>query len=290
MDKVKFGICIFPTEHILQPNKVALIAEEEGLDYLFLAENSHIPVINSAKKYYKEETFRLFGMMYDPIISLSACAVETKHIRLGTGVCLLTERDPIITAKAISTLDHLSNGRLIFGVAGGWIKEAMENHGSPFQHRWAIVEEYVALIKKLWKQDVINHRGQFLTLSGPIKQYPKPFQDGGPPILIGSNHKSVTEKVVKYGDGWMPIFNRYEKKTEPLQDLKDLCKKKNKNFDKLLTILFDSPKNLQELSLLFEKGYKNFVFFPDDQANYDCKDFILSISKLKENFYKLKSH
>ena len=147
-----FGVCIFPTENIQEPSKIATIAENQNLDYLFLAENSHIPVTNTAKKYYKKETFKLFGMMYDPIISLSACAATTEHIKLGTGVCLLTERDPIITAKAIATLDHLSKGRVLFGVAGGWIKEAMENHGTRFQHRWSIVEEHVELIKKLWRK------------------------------------------------------------------------------------------------------------------------------------------
>ena len=176
-EQVNFGICIFPTENIPQPNVIAIIAEKKNLDYLFLAENSHIPITNTAKKYYKKETFKLFGMMYDPIISLSACAAQTKNIKLGTGVCLLTERDPIITAKAISTLDHLSNGRLIFGVAGGWIKEAMENHGSCFEQRWAIVEEHVDLIKKLWTNEEINHEGKFFKLKGPVKQYPKPFQN-----------------------------------------------------------------------------------------------------------------
>jgi len=286
-EQVNFGICIFPTENIPQPNVIAIIAEKKNLDYLFLAENSHIPITNTAKKYYKKETFKLFGMMYDPIISLSACAAQTKNIKLGTGVCLLTERDPIITAKAISTLDHLSNGRLIFGVAGGWIKEAMENHGSCFEQRWAIVEEHVDLIKKLWTNEEINHEGKFFKLKGPVKQYPKPFQKKGPPILIGSNHKSVVKKVVRYGDGWMPIFNRYEKNSEPLQDVKIECDRHSRNFQDLLIILFDAPKNPKQLCELYEQGYKNFVFFPERQNNYDCEDFINSISEIKKEFYKL---
>ncbi len=283
-----FGVCIFPTENILAPSKIATIAEKNNLDYLFLAENSHIPVTNTAKKYYNKETFKLFGMMYDPIISLSACAATTKRIKLGTGVCLLTERDPIITAKAIATLDHLSKGRVLFGVAGGWIKEAMENHGACFQHRWSIVEEHVKLIKKLWRKEEINHKGQHFKLLGPIKQYPKPYQKNGPPILIGSNHKSVTEKVVKYANGWMPIYNRYEKESDPLHDLIIECKKQNRNYQDLITILFDAPKNTNELLSLYKSGYKNFVFFPTRQNDYDCADFIAEVSAIKKEFSKLQ--
>lgn len=282
-----FGVCIFPTEHILTPSQIAIIAEKNNLDYLFLAENSHIPITNTAKKYYNKRTFKLFGMMYDPIISLSACAAVTNRIKLGTGVCLLTERDPIITAKAIATLDHLSKGRILFGVAGGWIKEAMENHGACFQHRWAIVEEHIELIKKLWKSEEIKHEGRFFKLHGPVKQYPKPYQKGGPPILIGSNHKSVTEKVARYANGWMPIHNRYERKSEPLLDLKEECKKQSKNYQDMMTILFDAPKNPYELVSLFELGYKNFVFFPTRQNDYNCKEFLEETSDIKKKFFKL---
>ena len=123
---VRFGVCVLPTDLILSPTEIAIAVEEKGLDMLFFAENSHVPVVHRKNSYHRPEMVQPFARMHDSLTSLAACAAVTQRIQLGTGVCLLTERDPITTAKAVATLDHISNGRVIFGVAGGWIKEAID--------------------------------------------------------------------------------------------------------------------------------------------------------------------
>ena len=161
---LSFGACVMPTDLMIPPTDIAIMAEKFGLDSLFFAENSHVPIVHSKNKYHSDDIVQPFARMYDSITALSACAAVTQKLLLGTGVCLLTERDPIITAKSIASLDHLSKGRVIFGIAGGWIREAMENHGADFKKRWSIVKENALLIRSLWKEETVKFNGEFSQL------------------------------------------------------------------------------------------------------------------------------
>ena len=268
MKRKIFGACILPTDLAPAPMEIAKHAEKLALDALFFAENSHVPVVHSKNKYHSEEIVEPFARMYDSFTTLAACSAVTNKIMLGTGVSLLTERDPIITAKAIATLDHISKGRIIFGIAGGWIKEAMENHGTSFKDRWAKVKESADLIKNLWREEKTVWNGNFFSIKNEIIQFPKPFTPGGPPIYIGSNHKKVSDRVAEYADGWMPIYNRYEGELDPVSALKKSCEKYNRNFKEMTIYLFGAPHELKLLSELSADGYDGFIFLiPPEKGN-----------------------
>lgn len=260
-----FGVCVLPTDTTLPPVDLARGVEDRGLDTLFFAENSHVPVKHSKNSYHRPEIVEPFARMHDSITALAACAAVTERIRLGTGVCLLTERDPLTTAKAVASLDHVSNGRVIFGIAGGWIREAIEHHGSSFRHRWSIVRERALAIRTLWRDDPAEFHGEFVDFD-PVWSYPKPHQPGGPPIYIGSNSAKVPARVAEYADGWMPIHGRYE--GDPIEDLRRACDEAERDFADMTVILFGAPQDEAVLTDFAGRGCAGFVFLvPPDRLD-----------------------
>jgi probable F420-dependent oxidoreductase len=256
----RFGVCLLPTDQTLPPAELGRAVEERGLDILFFAENSHVPVKHRKNAYHSPELVEPFARMHDSITALAACAAVTERIQLGTGVCLLTERDPIITAKAIASLDHLSGGRVIFGIAGGWIKEAMEHHGSPFRERWRIVRDHARAIRTLWRDDPAEYHGDYVDF-GPVWLHPKPLQAGGPPIYIGSNSDKVPARVADYADGWMPIFDRYD--GDPLDDLDRACTEAGRDPGDMTVLLFGAPQDAAVIEDFARRGCDGFVFLVD---------------------------
>jgi len=253
----RFGVCVLPTDQTLPPPDIARAVEERGLDMLFFAENSHVPVIHRKNSYHSDALVEPFARMHDSITALAACAAVTRRIQLGTGVCLLTERDPIITAKAIATLDHIADGRVVFGIAGGWIKEAMEHHGSPFRERWRIVRERALAIRTLWRDDPAEFHGEYVDFD-PLWLHPKPKQVGGPPIYIGSNSAQVPARVAEYADGWMPIYDRYA--GDPLDDLRRACDAADRDFGEMTVLLFGAPLDAAVIAEFTARGCDGFVF------------------------------
>lgn len=253
----RFGVCMLPTDLTLPPPALAIAVEERGLDMLFFAENSHVPIQHRKNSYHRSEMIEPFARMHDSITALAACAAVTERIQLGTGVCLLTERDPLITAKAIASLDHVSNGRVVFGIAGGWIKEAIEHHGSSFKDRWRIVRERALAIRTLWRDDPAEFHGEYVDF-GPVHSLPKPLQPGGPPIYIGSNSDKVPARVAEYADGWMPIYGRYA--GDPLDDLARACADAGRAYDDMTVLLFGAPSDERVIEDFAARGCDGFIF------------------------------
>ena len=280
-NQLSFGVCVMPTDLILPPAEIAVAVEKAGLDSLFFAENSHVPVVHSKNKYHSEDIVEPFARMFDSITALSTCVAVTEKILLGTGVCLLTERDPITTAKSITTLDHLSKGRVIFGIAGGWIKEAMENHGTNFKDRWNVVKEHALLIRSLWEKETITFRGDFVSIEESIQQFPKPYTPGGPPIFIGSNHRRVPSRVADYADGWMPIYERYEGNADPISDLKKSCLETGRNYEDMTVLLFGAPFDYETIKSLASDGYHGFIFLIPHERSADIPGVLNEIVEIK---------
>jgi probable F420-dependent oxidoreductase len=240
--------------------------EERGLDMMFFAEGSHVPVKHTKNSYSRSGNVEPFARMYDSITALAACAAVTSRIKLGTGVCLLTERDPIITAKAIASLDQISDGRVIFGVAGGFIREAIENHGCSFKDRWPIVRERAQAIRAIWNNDPAEFHGKYVDFD-PLVSFPKPRQAGGPPLYIGSNSAKVPARVADYADGWMPIYERYE--GDAIADLRRACDDKGRDFAEMTLHLFGAPHDEKIIDDFIVRGAHGFIFLvPSDSNNY----------------------
>ncbi|MEX2482070.1 MAG: TIGR03619 family F420-dependent LLM class oxidoreductase [Gammaproteobacteria bacterium] len=275
----RFGVCLLPTDRTLAPPDIARAVEARGLDMLFFAENSHVPVVHRKNSYHRDALVEPFARLHDSITALAACAAVTERIQLGTGVCLLTERDPIITAKAIATLDHLSGGRVLFGIAGGWIKEAMEHHGSPFRERWRIVRERALAIRALWRDEPAEFHGEYVDFD-PLWLYPKPLQVNGPPIYIGSNSDKVPARVAEYADGWMPIYDRYI--GDPLLDLRRACDDAGRDADELTVLLFGAPHEERLLEDFAARGCDGFVFLVPPERLHEVPRALDEIAALRE--------
>jgi len=254
---VSASVCLFARDNAVLPMTLARAAEERGFDGFFVPENTHMPVKRRRGSPYPEERMKSLANLYDPFVTLGACAAVTERIKLGISVCLLTHRHPIETAKAASSLDHLSGGRLILGVAGGFVAEAMENHGSPFRDRWRIVREKTLAIRTLWKDEEPEFHGDFVDFD-PFVAKMRPHQVDGPPIWIGSNHATVPNKVAEYADGWFVFDGRYS--GEPFGDLMNACDERGRDIDEIAVSLMDAPQNERELSARFDAGHRRFIF------------------------------
>jgi probable F420-dependent oxidoreductase len=207
---MEFGVAIFPTHETVGPAAFARLAEERGFDCVFYPEHSHIPASRETDYPMGGELPNMYREIFDPFIALGAAAEATSTIKLGTGICLVTQRDPIYTAKAVATIDQVSNGRFLFGVGAGWNLEEMRNHGTDPDRRFRIMRERLEAMKEIWTQEEASYEGEFVSFER-IWAWPKPVQQPHPPILIAGNGPRVYDRVLSLGDGWYPNVFGVEK-------------------------------------------------------------------------------
>ena len=174
-ERAHFGITMFPTDYSIQPVELARAVEERGFDSLFFPEHTHIPTSRKTPFPGGGELPKHYSHTHDPFVAFGACAAVTKRIRLGTGICLVIQRDPITLAKEIASVDSLSNGRFVLGIGAGWNREEMSNHGADYTNRWGLVREKILAMKAIWTQDEAEFHGKFVDFD-PIWSYPKPAQ------------------------------------------------------------------------------------------------------------------
>ncbi len=201
---MRFGLLMFPAHYAIRPDELARAAEEHGFESLFVPEHTHIPADRRSPWPGGAELPKEYSHTYDPFVALAVAAAATERILLGTGVCLVVERDPIVTAKEVASLDHLSGGRFVFGVGGGWNREEMEHHGTDPRTRFDLMRERVLAMTAIWTREEASYHGEYVDFDR-VWSWPKPFQRPRPPVLIGGNGPRALERVVDYGDGWMPI-------------------------------------------------------------------------------------
>jgi probable F420-dependent oxidoreductase len=197
-----FGITMFPTDRALLPTRLGVLVESMGFESVFLPEHSHVPVDRSSAFPSGGELPEDFYRFHDPLESLAAMAGVTTRIRLGTSTLVIPDHDPIMLAKRVSTLDHLSGGRVVLGVGAGWNLQEIQNHGVDPALRWIIFRERVEAMKEIWTNEVATFEGKCVTIH-PMKQWPKPVQTPHPPVLVGGSGPNTATRVLRFGDGWM---------------------------------------------------------------------------------------
>jgi len=215
---LKFGIAVFPTDYAVSMTELGPAAEQRGFESLWVAEHTHIPASRQTPWPGGSDLPKHYWHTLDPFIALSAAALATRTLKVGTGICLLVEHDPIDAAKQVASVDHVSGGRFLFGIGGGWNREEMANHGTAFPTRWTLLRERVEAMKAIWTQDQAEYHGQFVDFD-PIWAWPKPIQKPHPPILLGGNGPNTLARVVRYADGWMPNRGDYVARIPELQRL-----------------------------------------------------------------------
>lgn len=256
-----FGVTMFPTDYSIQPVELAKAVEERNLDSLFFPEHTHIPASRATPFPGGGDLPKMYWHTHDPFVALGACAAVTSTIKLGTGICLVIERDPITLAKEIASVDMISNGRFILGIGAGWNREEMENHGANYPRRWAEVREKVLAMKAIWSNDEAEYHGEFVNFD-PIWSYPKPVQEGGPPIWIGANSDWVFDRLAEYGDGWMPIGGLGSGNMDKLNTAFD---KAGRSVNDLDMALFGAPTDIEKLKGRIDQGFDHLIFnLPSD--------------------------
>ncbi len=200
---MEFGIGYFPTHDAIGPGEIARLAEERGHESLFFAEHTHIPASRDSEYPGGGSLPRKYIHTYDLFVALTAAAEATSSLRIGSGICLVIERDPITTAKEVASVDRLSGGRLEFGVGAGWNREEMANHGTDPRTRMRLFKERIEAMKAIWTQDEASYHGEFVSFDR-IWSWPKPAQRPHPPVLVGGNGPTVEDRVLAFGDAWFP--------------------------------------------------------------------------------------
>ena len=221
---MKFGVSMFNTDYSIRIDELARAAEERGFESLWVPEHTHIPKSRKSPWPGGANLPKEYWHTHDPFVALATAAAVTTRLKVGTGICLVIERDPITLAKEVASLDFLSNGRFLFGIGGGWNAEEMENHGTDFKKRWRIMRERILAMKEIWTKDEAEFHGEFVNFD-PIWSYPKPVQKPHPPIYLGNNTPNGRQRVVEFCDGWFPIAARAGDLAAGVADLRQRAEK-----------------------------------------------------------------
>jgi len=231
------GVCMFATDYAIRIDELAREAEARGFESLFVPEHTHIPVSRRTPFPSGGPIPKEYSHTFDPFVSLMAAAAATQRIRLGTGICLIIERDTITTAKEVASLDVLSGGRFEFGVGGGWNAEEMENHGTVFASRFKRLGEQVRAMKEIWTRDEAEFHGEHVNFD-KVWSWPKPAQKPHPPVLLGGESGHTLQRVVDFCDGWFPRGRAAEVLMPALKDLRARAAKAGRDMNTISTSVF----------------------------------------------------
>jgi probable F420-dependent oxidoreductase len=200
---MKHGLAIFATDESPTPACLGTLAEEAGFESLFFPDHTHIPASRDSPAPRGGQLPLEYRRTLDPFVGLMAAAAATERLMVGTGICLIVQRDPIATAKAVASLDFISGGRFLFGVGAGWNAEEMENHGTDPRRRFSLMADRVKAMKAIWTEDEAEYHGRYTDFR-PLYAWPKPITKPHPPVLVGGNGKTVIDRVLDFGDEWLP--------------------------------------------------------------------------------------
>ena len=236
---MQHGVFIFATDQAMDVVALARAVEDRGFECLFVPEHVHMPID-------RDTPFPLtpdgslpeeYRRIHDPFVALGAAAGATAELKLGTGICLVTEHEPIALAKQIASLDLISGGRFLFGIGAGWLAEEMEPLGVRFADRWKVTDQRVAAMKQMWTQDEAEYRSEFVDIP-KTAVIPKPVQQPHPPILLGAGSKWARQRVVDYCDGWLPNVPAPRFVERGVQDIQSRAAEAGRDFDEISINVF----------------------------------------------------
>ena len=257
---MRIGVSIFPTDQTIDPVEVAREAEARGFESLWFPEHSHIPTSRATPWGGREgapDLPEFYWRTHDPFVALGACASVTSELLLGTGICLVAQRDPIHTAKEVASLDRISGGRFLFGIGYGWNKEEMADHGTDYGERRDVLRESILAMRSLWTDDEASFSGEHVSFE-PSWAWPKPAQAGGPPVILGGDAGPKTAAhLAEFCDGWMPIGRRHP--LERWDVVRAACEEIGRDPEEIERGLFGAPTDEASLAGLAADGMSRAV-------------------------------
>jgi len=250
---MQLGVTIFATDYAIPIDELARETEARGFESLWVPEHTHIPSSRRSPWPGGSELPLEYSHTYDPFVSLMFAAAVTKTLKLGTGICLVIERDTITMAKEVASLDRLSGGRFLFGIGGGWNAEEMGHHGTNFKTRFTKMGEQVRAMKEIWTKDAAEFHGQYVNFE-PIWCWPKPAQQPHPPVLLGGESSYTLQRVVDYCEGWFPRSRQPELVTKGMIELQDRAAKAGRSMQTISVSVFGMPGDAKLLDIYRAAG------------------------------------
>jgi probable F420-dependent oxidoreductase len=276
---MKYGVLMFPADYAIPPDELAVEAEQRGFESLFFPEHTHIPASRATPWPGGADLPKEYWHTHDLFVALAAAAAVTKKIKIGSGICLVIERDPIVTAKEVASVDFLSNGRMIFGIGGGWNVEEMANHGTDFKTRWKLLRERVLAMKEIWTKDEAEFHGELVDF-GPIWSFPKPVQKPHPPVLLGGSTPKARQRIVDYCDGWMPIGINPQAIVDGMKDLAERARAAGKNPKDFPVTVFGAQANPETLRTYEAAGVERVSFWVPPESREKVLPILDKYAKL----------
>jgi probable F420-dependent oxidoreductase len=256
---VQYGIVMFPTDYAVDPPELGRMVEERGFESLFFPEHTHIPVGRRTPYPGGGELPKEYSHTYDPFVALTSVAAATERLKIATGICLVVQRDPIVTAKEVASIDRLSGGRFLFGVGAGWNEDEMENHGTDPRRRFGLMRERIEAMKALWTEDEAEYHGKRVDFD-PVWAWPKPLQQPHPPILVGGVGEKALDRVLAFGDEWMP--NRIRDDDALITRIEELQRRAGEaGRDAIPVTLFGVTKDPARLERYANAGVHRCLFY-----------------------------
>jgi probable F420-dependent oxidoreductase len=246
---MKFGASMFFTDYSMTPTALAMALEARGFDAVWAPEHSHIPLSRKTPPPSGGELAKHYYDVMDPFVTLTAAAMATRTLQVGTGVCLVNQRDPIQTAKLVASIDQISNGRFLFGIGVGWNQDEMENHGTAFATRAQLVRERVEAMKEIWSKSKAEYHGQLVNFD-PMMSWPKPVRKPNPPVIVGGAFPHAARRAARYGDGWIPLTARIAKDGDVftvVPKFREMLKEAGRTPESCPIYLFSAPEDLDTL-------------------------------------------
>jgi probable F420-dependent oxidoreductase len=279
---VHCGVVMFLTEQAMRPGALARAVEERGFESLWLTEHSHIPASRETPWPGGAELPREYYGLLDPFVSLAFAAEATRSLKLGTGICLVPQRDPIQTAKAVATIDVLSGGRFLFGVGGGWNREEMRNHGTPFESRWKVLRERIEAMKRIWTASEASYAGETLSFERIVAD-PKPIQKPHPPIHVGGAFPGGMKRALRYGDGWIPLLGRGDDDfAKHMTAFRRAAHEAGRDPDSLEVSAYACPPSPELASRCAEAGVSRMVFRLPTEGSDGVLRFLDRLADVKD--------
>ena len=279
---MKYGALIFLTDYSITPVALGRALEERGFESLFLPEHTHIPTSRKSPWGGGGELPKKYYDVFDPFVTLGAIASTTLTLKLATGICLVVERDPIVLAKEVATLDQISGGRFIFGVGGGWNAEEMAHHGTAFETRFELMAERIEAMKTIWTKSKPEYRGTYVDFD-EIMTWPKPVQKPHPPILVGGAFPYGARRAIQYGDGWMPIAGRQQDIVELLPQFRQMAAEAGRDPDSLPVSMFNPAADAATLSRMRDAGAERIVFELPSEREEKVLPLLDNLARLAES-------
>ena len=269
---MRVGCYYFPTDYGIDISELARALEERGFESLFVCEHTHIPVSRKTPFPGGGELPKRYKHTHDPFVALSFAAAATKQLKLGTGIALIPQRDPIVTAKQVASLDQLSGGRFTLAMGGGWNVDEMENHGARYETRFKLLRERVLAMKEMWTKEEAQYHGEFVNFD-PVWVYPKPKQKPHPPMLLGGETDHTIRRVVEFCDGWFPRPRGGWEPKAAVERLKKAAAAAGRDYKTLSITVFAAPPDAAKLAPYREAGIDRVLFEVPDKS----RDEILAV-------------